>query len=1768
MAETGGTKIGTMFAEIDLDDSKYDAGLKRALDSGKSVSIDVEKAWKTMGTKSTAHVDNMRASVVNAYQLIKNKSTSTTDDILRAEIAAKNKLESINKKFYGGTISYLDSVESAAKRTSSSFGSMAGVLDSLKTTMLGVMATMGVAELIKTADTWKLVEGRLKLVTTGTGELVNVQSKLFDISQNTRQSFEQTGDLYSRVARSTKELKLSQEQLLGITDTINKSLVISGASSQSADAALMQLGQAFAAGALRGEELNSVLEQAPRLAEAIAQSMGVSVGSLKNIASEGKITSKVLVDALSKSSDAAKSISNEFDKMPRTVGQSLVEMGNATMKMVGEFDKSTGATAALADGISSLAKNLDTVADVASVAAIGAIPVALMSIVPAAAAAGNALKSLNIVMLANPWTAAATGILMAGAALYQLNKDAEAVANDGSIDGITAEIKRLEASVVEMNQLEVESLMGGQYQAQIEKTTGTIALLKRELDGLVNGAADIAAINSAALAAMRSFEAKNDAATFGDIEKKYEKQAAASIEAQKSVLARYRETENAKPAIVEAMAKDIANIEKAARDKLYNAQMASVNKQKSLSEKAARDAKAVKEKEFKDLLEFNQKKYAYDIAMAENIGEDSWLAREKGMKEAMERSVDYQEKETQAIYDAEQERLKIAQDAAEKHAEAVKDANADILDTVQDYTADIIADWDNAGDTLVNIAKRTAAEMAAAFISQQFIMPVVQAIGSAAGLSWNGVAMSDMGATSGTTGANSLLSSASSLYSSYSGGGIFGGLTSYTLPGTATLGSELGWGAAAAQDVGMAGGVSLGSALGYGAAGGLGYRYLGGAIGLPQDGYSGIGSSLGGAVGGAYGAAGAAAMGVQVGAWAGPIGAAIGAVLGGVIGSLFGGDDQTPRLAVSSGGGEIQFTDQQNSEDGFNFHTWVQDLNDKSGVAEATVDIFDNYFTSIDDAVKLSLKDVMASNTFRTTVDPTTFEGDTEGMFVAMFDDIFTQLRSPILNAMGLSADSFDIDFFEGIQEDGEDLFTTFARFAAFGDSISDFAGRINSQMEGGATAEEAFANLVAIQEVIYAVEEAASGIATSSSIDAIRGLITAQGDYLAALKAASATEQELADVQVAIAQQVGASISGLTADSLQSVLVSGGDIKKVLQDTLKNTAAQTIAGLASESIMTEYGNSLNELIGNAFKDINTDDIDSTDLTSALNSIITDFDWAGMESESAAAAAAIADFMGVVTGSTGEVVESTESIKTRRNLEIQIMELEGKTVEALALSRQYELEGMTDSNKILQERIWVLTDEAAAAQEAAAALSAAQSSFNSAKSAYLSALNAGQQALENNVQTQKTAYSTSLKIGSDLASLLGDTDALQEITNRQRQLELDAMDEAIRPMQERLLLLQDEAKSIEALNSALSGVQGTIDSILGSSDSVQSEDYMSGRYSDLLASAKLDPTKSGEFTSFSTQYLDFISDYGDPKARERVLSDLRDLQDIYLDSKQEIEDDWYSAGVDTFDLDYIRIISGKQTDYFGALEGLNNSWYAQEIKILTGLTDSIDDLKKKYLDAGAVIEDITNGGGTGEPGDVGGGTATPSYAPMPDFSGVSQDNLVGALYGSIGRSGFGSADSNIDWQGYYHWKDSGLMGADLVRAFMTSVNATIGGDDPAFDYVRDYIKNTYGVNSMSFSGGGILSGPTTGYDVSATFHGTEAIVQLDDGYIPVKMTGDNETMKRVEALLTKLVTLTTQPNGETQVRVYVGNKELKDITAETIRTSADVQRTIKRVANV
>ncbi|MGF6212325.1 tape measure protein [Comamonas sp. 4034] len=259
-------------------------------------------------------------------------------------------------KAMGDRISGLKAEQDALAKSASATANLASVTGVLARglAIIGVSATVG--EFIKMADASTNVASKLKLVTNSSAELQTVQAELFKSAQSSRVNYVELVGTYAQMARATKELNVSQKDMLAITQTISQAVTVSGGSAQAAQAALVQLSQGFASGTLRGEELNSVMEQTPRLAMAIAQGMGVSVGELRKLGSEGKLSAEAVVEALKKS---ASSVERDFSQMTVTVEQASTNVANSLTRLVGSFDQATGATGALASGMQYLSRTMD-----------------------------------------------------------------------------------------------------------------------------------------------------------------------------------------------------------------------------------------------------------------------------------------------------------------------------------------------------------------------------------------------------------------------------------------------------------------------------------------------------------------------------------------------------------------------------------------------------------------------------------------------------------------------------------------------------------------------------------------------------------------------------------------------------------------------------------------------------------------------------------------------------------------------------------------------------------------------------------------------------------------------------------------------------------------------------------------------------------------------------------------------------------------------------------------------------------------------------------------------------------------------------------------------------------------------------------------------------------------------------------------------------------------------------------------------------------------
>ncbi|MDR0117454.1 tape measure protein [Acinetobacter baumannii] len=247
----------------------------------------------------------------------------------------------------------LDSIERKGDFASKSMDSLSVATRQLAGYMAGLVT---VSAAINNMDTYTGLQNRLKLVTNNQVELNKATEDTFRIAQKTYSAWDSVLQVYQRFSDNAKTLNLTMNDTARLTETVSKAVAISGASASAADAALVQFGQALASGTLRGEELNSVMEQTPALAKAIAQGMGITVGELRSVAAEGKITSQEIVKALR---NVEKDVDALFAKTDITIGQSLTLLNNEITKFVGESGKGSGAAQVLAGNIQTLAGNLD-----------------------------------------------------------------------------------------------------------------------------------------------------------------------------------------------------------------------------------------------------------------------------------------------------------------------------------------------------------------------------------------------------------------------------------------------------------------------------------------------------------------------------------------------------------------------------------------------------------------------------------------------------------------------------------------------------------------------------------------------------------------------------------------------------------------------------------------------------------------------------------------------------------------------------------------------------------------------------------------------------------------------------------------------------------------------------------------------------------------------------------------------------------------------------------------------------------------------------------------------------------------------------------------------------------------------------------------------------------------------------------------------------------------------------------------------------------------
>ena len=260
-------------------------------------------------------------------------------------------VEQTTKKVKTGLERVGDSADKAGNKVDSLFSKLSGLA-----MFAGVSLTLG--SIVKTIDEWKVIEGQVNNVTKSQQESKAVQKEIYNIASRTRQQYGSTAELFTSVARNAQELKKGTKDILLFTEDVSNAMLLGGGSAASQEAALVQLGQALGSGTLRGDELNSILEQAPRLAKAIADGMGTTIGQLRQMGSEGKLTAQDVFNAIRGQSDRLKM---ELGKMPWTIGQASNKMQNAVGKFFKEFEDKTGIIDSMAKSIAKFADYVEKI---------------------------------------------------------------------------------------------------------------------------------------------------------------------------------------------------------------------------------------------------------------------------------------------------------------------------------------------------------------------------------------------------------------------------------------------------------------------------------------------------------------------------------------------------------------------------------------------------------------------------------------------------------------------------------------------------------------------------------------------------------------------------------------------------------------------------------------------------------------------------------------------------------------------------------------------------------------------------------------------------------------------------------------------------------------------------------------------------------------------------------------------------------------------------------------------------------------------------------------------------------------------------------------------------------------------------------------------------------------------------------------------------------------------------------------------------------------
>lgn len=353
------TQLVTLKKSIAYKEEKGIDYSKELAELGK-LNQEISKFGKDVETKKKSHIFDDAISQTKQLSTEIKKAKTQSNNL-------NNSRQGVFSRFFAGLQnSRLGTFIQQINTSNDLLGIMQGTMGRLVGPLAAFAGiSFSIHSYIAMSDQLKTIEGQIKNVVKSGKETKRVEEEIYAMAGRSRQSYAESANLFTSVARNASELGKSTDDILKFTEDVSNAMLLGGGSAASQQAALIQLGQALGSGTLRGDELNSIMEQAPKLAETIAKGMGTTIGSLRKLGSEGKLTAKDVFEAVRKQSDSLK---KDLGNMPWTVAQatnrirdSVAQLFFAIENKFGFGDKMARVIATIADQVDKLTVKVNAI---------------------------------------------------------------------------------------------------------------------------------------------------------------------------------------------------------------------------------------------------------------------------------------------------------------------------------------------------------------------------------------------------------------------------------------------------------------------------------------------------------------------------------------------------------------------------------------------------------------------------------------------------------------------------------------------------------------------------------------------------------------------------------------------------------------------------------------------------------------------------------------------------------------------------------------------------------------------------------------------------------------------------------------------------------------------------------------------------------------------------------------------------------------------------------------------------------------------------------------------------------------------------------------------------------------------------------------------------------------------------------------------------------------------------------------------------------------